>query len=223
MAKDPAFLFYSNDFLTGVSDLTMEERGQYITLLCLEHQKGRLSEKAIKMVCHGIASADVMSKFLKDERGLFYNVRLEAEIKKRKEHSDKQRDRAVEGWKKRKENQSPGNATALPLENEIVIENKDEFKNRNADETFLWTEIVQNFKNDFRWKEKFCRDKNVRMEFLETKMDEFISDLELKEDLKDLKELKNHFTNWFNKHGKSATSNGEKKLDAMRDYINRRG
>ena len=31
--KDPAFLFYSSDFITGCMGLTMEERGQYITLI----------------------------------------------------------------------------------------------------------------------------------------------------------------------------------------------
>tara|TARA_R110002050_G_scaffold268962_1_gene411152 strand:- start:225 stop:347 length:123 start_codon:yes stop_codon:yes gene_type:complete len=33
-AKAPAFQLYAQDFLTGVMDLTMEERGVYITLLC---------------------------------------------------------------------------------------------------------------------------------------------------------------------------------------------
>jgi len=32
--KSPAFQLYAQDFLTGVMDLTMEERGVYITLLC---------------------------------------------------------------------------------------------------------------------------------------------------------------------------------------------
>ena len=32
--KAPAFQLYAQDFLTGVMDLTMEERGIYITLLC---------------------------------------------------------------------------------------------------------------------------------------------------------------------------------------------
>lgn len=30
MAKDPAFLFYSSDFLSGVTFLTMEQRGNNI-------------------------------------------------------------------------------------------------------------------------------------------------------------------------------------------------
>ena len=76
--KDPAFLFYSSDFISGVQDLTMEERGQYITLLCLQHQKGHLTEKMIRLCC-GNAAADVMAKFRQDENGLFFNERLETE------------------------------------------------------------------------------------------------------------------------------------------------
>jgi len=80
--KDPAFLLYSSDFLTGTSDLTMEEKGQYITLLCLQHQKGRLSDKAIKLAV-GNVEKDVMLKFVKDEEGLWYNKRLNQESTKR--------------------------------------------------------------------------------------------------------------------------------------------
>jgi uncharacterized protein YdaU (DUF1376 family) len=130
MAKDPAFLFYTNDFLSGIQDLTMEERGQYITLLCLQHQKGHLSEKAIRL-CLGNAAADVMAKFRQDSAGLWYNDRLEQEIEKRAASSKKQKARAEEGWKKRKINAESnavgdayGNAAALPLENED--ENEDE-------------------------------------------------------------------------------------------------
>ena len=39
--KDPAFLFYSSDFLSGTMLMTDEEIGQYIKLLCLQHQKRR--------------------------------------------------------------------------------------------------------------------------------------------------------------------------------------
>jgi len=44
MAKDPAFLFYSSDFLSGTFTLSNEHKGMYITLLCLQHQKGRLKK-----------------------------------------------------------------------------------------------------------------------------------------------------------------------------------
>jgi len=131
MSKDPAFLFYSSDFLTGVSDLTMEERGQYITLLCIQHQKGRLSRKMISISC-GNATADVMAKLRQDEQGLYYSPRLEEEAIKRAEHGEKQRQRALDGWKKRKATaDTTANATALPLEdvneNENIIPSIEDY------------------------------------------------------------------------------------------------
>lgn len=120
MGKDPAFLFYSSDFLSGVSDLTMKERGQFITLLCLQHQKGGLTQKAIDITVPNV-SEDVLIRFKKRDDGLFYNDRLELERDKRLKHSEKQRQRALDGWKKRKKKKSGGkataDATALPLEN----------------------------------------------------------------------------------------------------------
>ena len=102
MAKDPAVLFYSGDFLTGCADLTMEERGQYITLLCLQHQKGRLSEKTIRLSV-GSVSVDVMAKFLKDEKGLFFNERMENEAEKRANFTESRRINGLQGGRPIKE------------------------------------------------------------------------------------------------------------------------
>jgi hypothetical protein len=85
--KDPAFLFYSGDFIGGVSEMTMEERGQYITLLCFQHGKGHLSLDFINRVVPNL-SQYVLSKFVKDDKGLFYNERLELEAEKRKKYSE---------------------------------------------------------------------------------------------------------------------------------------
>lgn len=38
--KDPAVLFYTSDFLGGAALMNMKERGQYITLLCLQRERG---------------------------------------------------------------------------------------------------------------------------------------------------------------------------------------
>ncbi len=42
MAKDPAFLFYSKDWLQGTSSMMPEEKGVYIDLLSHQHQDGDL-------------------------------------------------------------------------------------------------------------------------------------------------------------------------------------
>lgn len=140
--KDPAFLFYSSDFLSGVQDLTMEERGQYITLLCIQHQKGHLTEKMIRLSC-GNATEDVLAKFEQDENGNFFSKRLEIEIQKRREHSEKQRQRAIDGWEKRKKETqataSPtANATALPLENGNEGESKDVIEDKDESFEIFW-------------------------------------------------------------------------------------
>jgi len=122
-SKDPAFLFYSSDFLTGVIDMTMEERGQYITLMCLQHQKGHLSEKTIRF-CLGSVSVSVMDKFMQDENGLYFNKRLEEEIFKRKNFIDSRRKNGQKGGRPRK---------PLGFATENLPENENENENENID------------------------------------------------------------------------------------------
>ena len=88
--KDPAFLFYSSDFLSGTMLMTDEEVGKYIRLLCLQHQKGHLKEKDMLNICKGF-NEDIFSKFKKDDEGNYYNERLEYESNKRKEYSESRR------------------------------------------------------------------------------------------------------------------------------------
>lgn len=88
--KDPAFLFYSSDFLSGTMLMTDEEIGQYIKLLCLQHQKGHLKEKDMLNICKTY-NEDIFSKFKKDEEGNYYNERLEYEANKRKAYSESRR------------------------------------------------------------------------------------------------------------------------------------
>lgn len=88
--KHPAFLFYSSDFLSGTMLMTDEEIGQYIKLLCLQHQKGHLKEKDMLNICKTY-NEDIFSKFKKDEEGNYYNERLEYEANKRKAYSESRR------------------------------------------------------------------------------------------------------------------------------------
>lgn len=94
--KDPAILFYSADFLNGVSDLTMEERGQFITMLCLQHIKGEVSEKTIRLTL-GSVSVDVLEKFRVNENGNYVNDRMAEEIEKRAKFSDSRRKNGKNG------------------------------------------------------------------------------------------------------------------------------
>ena len=99
MAKDPAMLFYTKDFLTGVAFLSMKERGQYITLLCYQQQLGHMSRQQMETAV-GKISPDLWDKFVEDEHGLWYNVRADVEIGKRKAHCEKQRETIMKRWNK---------------------------------------------------------------------------------------------------------------------------
>ena len=83
MTKDPAVLFYTSDFLAETILMSDEEVGQYIKLLCLQHQKGVLSEKDMKKICFS-QSEDIFNKFVKNADGHYYNEKWAEEINRRK-------------------------------------------------------------------------------------------------------------------------------------------
>ncbi len=124
MAKDPAFLFYSSDFLNGVADLTMEERGQFITLLCLQHQKGTLTDKTIRLSL-GSVSVDVLSKFSKDKDGNFFNERLNEEIEKRIQFTESRRNNGSKGGRPKNNTKPLGLAKHNLMEDVNENENED--------------------------------------------------------------------------------------------------
>ncbi len=95
MAKDPAVLFYTSDFLTGTLLMTNEQKGKYITLLCLQHQKGVLSEKDMINICSSY-DKDVFEKFIKTDEG-YYNERMRFEHNKRSNFSKSRSENRLNG------------------------------------------------------------------------------------------------------------------------------
>ena len=80
--KDPAFLFYPNDFIMGTIFYSDEQVGMYIRALAIAHTKGgKLTEKEIKKI---ITDDEILLKFEISEDGLYYNERLLNEIQSRK-------------------------------------------------------------------------------------------------------------------------------------------
>lgn len=131
MAKDPAFLFYTNDFLSGVQFFSNEEIGIYMRLLCAQHQHGRLSEKQVLFICNSLDS-EVLKKFAKDEHGFYYNIRLENEINKRKSFSES---RAKNRAGKTKDNKKHIKKTRKTYVNHMENENRDENRDINKEES----------------------------------------------------------------------------------------
>jgi len=90
MAKDPAVLFYTQDFLVGTITMTNEQRGKYITLLCLQHQKQKLTLKDLKMYLTE-EDIEVADKFPLQSDGFYYNLRMYEEAVKRKNYTESRR------------------------------------------------------------------------------------------------------------------------------------
>ncbi len=121
----------------------MEERGQYITLLCAQHQKGPLSEKTIRLLV-GSVSNMVLVKFRKSEEGLYFNQRLQTEIENRQKFTESRKINGSKGGRPKKETYNKPSEKPLGFasqnlpENENINENKDiiEVKNINTEPKF---------------------------------------------------------------------------------------
>jgi hypothetical protein len=85
MAKDPAFLFYFRDFLVSTDLMTNEEVGAHIRVLCHLADKGHLHENSIRERICGSIWDSIRERYRQDQDGRWYNKRLEAVLKERKE------------------------------------------------------------------------------------------------------------------------------------------
>jgi hypothetical protein len=79
---------------------------------------------------------------------------------------------------------------------------QDEIGGMGGKEGFTWDAEKQKFLQDGGWIYKFCMEKKLTPESFAAIANEFLTDLELKEDYKPIKEIRSHFTNWYNKDQK---------------------
>ncbi len=141
MAKDPAVLFYTQDFLVGTLTMTNEQVGKYIRLLCLQHQKGKLTLKDLKQYISE-EDMEVAEKFQKFDDGFYYNIKLKNETERRKNYSESRRNNRIK-------NLSKSYVKHLENENEDVNVNDNlKLKLVNKTGNKLSQEDIDNFFND---------------------------------------------------------------------------
>lgn len=129
--KDPAVLFYFNDWIGGTITLSRHLKGCYMDLLHAQFNSGHLSLEEIRTVLgQDQANWTVLSKkFKQDENGLFYNVRLDTEMNKRKAFSDSRRKNVSKRYEKEEKATYVDTHVEhmnLHMENEIENENRIE-------------------------------------------------------------------------------------------------
>jgi uncharacterized protein YdaU (DUF1376 family) len=135
MSKDPAVLFYTSDFLTGTLTMTYEQKGKYITLLCLQHQKTLLSDKDMISICTSY-DKDIYDKFIKDGE-FFYNKRMKEEHEKRANFSKSRSDNRLNGLK---------NKTLKPKKTTSSYDNHMENENENINKNITIDIVKAYFK-----------------------------------------------------------------------------
>jgi uncharacterized protein YdaU (DUF1376 family) len=170
--KDPAFLFYSSDWLTGCQFMSMNERGEYITLLAAQHQNGHLDPKRLGFLLgYGwdMVSDIVKSKFVLDENGLIYNERLEAEAEKRSQYADKQRNNGMKGGRPKKDENPKETQTitqlitqSKPKNNPTENENENVNRVRIEDNKKVWFDVFWE-KYNKKQDSKKCLDKWLKL------------------------------------------------------------
>ena len=134
--KDPAFLFYSSDFLTGTMFMTNEQVGKYIRLLCAQHQIGALTKEHMSNIC-GTYDKDIWAKFEQDSDGNFFNERLRLEVDKRRSFCESRRkNRNSKPQDKNEKHMSQHMSTHMyqHMENENENENRIVNRKRGAGE-----------------------------------------------------------------------------------------
>jgi len=127
MAKDPAFLFYPGDYVSGTMGMTFEEKGAYMDLLMLQFNRGHMNTHMIQHTI-GHLWEQVKSKFIQDEEGLWYNVRLDFEKEKRKTFTESRRNNIKP---KEKPKNEPSYETHMDSHMDSHMENENENINKD--------------------------------------------------------------------------------------------
>lgn len=96
--KHPAFSFYPDNFLGGTLLMTNEQVGIYIRALCTQALNGPLTDEQLESASEG--HAEVKAKFIKNEKNLWYNERLEFEKNRSEAFSKSQTERINKRWNK---------------------------------------------------------------------------------------------------------------------------
>lgn len=205
MAKKPSFQFYPGDWRKDqdLSRASLQAKGALIEVLCLAFEcekKGYLITNKIPWTIDEIAHAIGGDKI--ENIKAIEELLLKKILKKSKKNEIFSK-RMVEDARISKLRYRAGLKGGNP--NLVNQNSKQNARSSSSSSTSVnintdtWEGEKGKFLNDGKWIFKFCSDKNISINFFERKAKEFLSDLELKEDYKPIKEIRSHFTNWFNK------------------------
>lgn len=205
MAKDPAFLFYPSDWISGTMGMTFEEKGAYLELLMAQFNQGHMTSHMVgRMV--GQLWDNIKHKFKQDADGLWYNERLEEEKNKRKQFTDSRKNN-LKGTNQhtKKIGHMVGHTTSR-MENE----NKDENINKDNVLKKELEQIYTNLISQQSWLEITARNLRINLPTLEESVNKLAHELKAfithigstGEHRKSESDIKKHFIYYYKKNVK---------------------
>lgn len=231
--KDFAFTYYDADAARDVSHMNRLERGAYFDFLQAQRKFGGITAvQARKVLGNDFDETWPALELIlqEDEDGKFFIPWVRASIEKRKEYTQKQRDRVNKRWQKiseEKENpvyesKSGGNTAVLPQrenENEYEYEYENNIRKGGVGEKqprMVNFELLKNrqyVESVFRYLSSLeiaVTFEHVQ-ELLETFITAMISDGDVYRQIED---YRSHFRNWVHKQLEKNIQKKGKKLTA---------
>lgn len=210
--KDPAFLFYPNDYIGGTMGMTFEQKGAYMDLLMMQFNRGHMTNHMIGQVLGqegGQLWDTIKDKFIIDGEGRYYNQRLEIEQNKRKQFTDSRKNnRNGKNQYTKKGGQVNGHMTSH-MENrneDIIISLSKSSSNESSRLEQQGKPILFDFDcvKKRQYLESVYRavviipDFKVSIERFESLSDQFIAEQQLKDEPpRNVQDYKNHFISWM--------------------------
>lgn len=228
MAKKPSFQFYPGDWRKdqNLSRASLQAKGALIEVLCLafecEKRGYLITDKTpwtIEEIAHAIGGDKMenmkaleellMKKILKiDKKNCIFSARMV-------------RDEKVSKLRRRAGSMG-GNPNLVNQTSNQNLTPSSSSSSSTSVNIETWETEKGKFLNDGKWIFKFCSDKKISVDFFDRTAKEFLGDLELKEDFKPIKEIRSHFTNWFNlKKEKVSAKNGSEETHELPSRLTR--
>lgn len=131
----PAFQFYASDFLTSTAEMTHEEVGMYIRLLCHQWVNGSVNKSRAHRILHCKIPNEVLERFVEKD-GELRNTRLEHERAKQAAYKEKQaasgRDGADKRWGKGRYGDTISDPIATPLGDNVESPSNCQWQNDSS-------------------------------------------------------------------------------------------
>lgn len=230
MRKGAYFLpLYYQRLLTSTTGWKDDEFGAYLRLLIYQFDKGSIPNNmdAISRIAPSAKKNWnlIKEKFEQDSEGNMRNSVMDSIRKKQLNKSEVSRKNGTKGGRRKnleETQQEPSglanynpeaklNESNTIMVNGLLVNGYSE-GGVGEDENWIWDAEKEKFFQGGDWIYKFTQEKNLTVNQFDKIAKEFIADLELKEDYKPIKEIRSHFTNWFNKK-KSESKNKKTEIN----------